>query len=144
MTGREIEVAVLQGLDGAPPDTSLPGELRLDGGEDFYDFEAKYLDASSEMLIPAPIPPRDIDRIRELAAAAFDAVSAEGLARVDFFYLPDGQILLNEINTFPGMSPTSYFQKMWESSGLRVPGRDRPAAADGTGPGHRLALAARR
>ncbi|HET9896207.1 MAG TPA: D-alanine--D-alanine ligase family protein [Streptosporangiaceae bacterium] len=121
LTAREIEVAVLQGLDGAPPDTSLPGELRLDGGEEFYDFEAKYLDASSDMLIPAPIPSGDIERIRELAAAAFDAVSAEGLARVDFFYLPDGQILLNEINTFPGMSPTSYFQKMWEASGLPFP-----------------------
>ncbi len=121
VVAREIEVAVLQGLDGAPPDTSLPGELRLDGGEEFYDFEAKYLDASSGMLIPAPIPSADIERIRQLAATAFDAVSAEGLARIDFFYLPDGQIMINEINTFPGMSPTSYFQKMWEASGLAFP-----------------------
>ena len=118
ITAREIEVAVLEGLDGTPPDTSLPGELRLDGGESFYDFEAKYLDEASGMLIPAPIPARDIERIRELAAAAFTAVSAEGLARVDFFYRPDGEILVNEINTFPGMSPTSYFQKMWEATGL--------------------------
>jgi D-alanine-D-alanine ligase len=121
VTGREIEVAVLQGLDGAPPDTSLPGELRLDGGEEFYDFEAKYLGSTSQMLIPAPIPAPDLARIRELAAAAFDAVSAESLARVDFFYQPDGQILLNEINTFPGMSPTSYFQKMWEATGMSFP-----------------------
>jgi len=121
ITAREIEVAVLQGVDGAPPDTSLPGELRLDGGEEFYDFEAKYLDQSSGMLIPAPIPADDTRRIRELAAAAFDAVSGEGLARVDFFYTPDGQILVNEINTFPGMSPTSYFQKMWEATGLAFP-----------------------
>jgi D-alanine-D-alanine ligase len=121
ITAREIEVAVLQGMNGAPPDTSMPGELRLDGGEEFYDFEAKYLDASSEMLIPAPIPAKDSDRIREMAAIAFDAVSAEGLARVDFFYQPDGQILINEINTFPGMSPTSYFQKMWEASGVSFP-----------------------
>jgi D-alanine-D-alanine ligase len=118
---REVEVAVLQGVDGAPPDTSLPGELRLEGGEAFYDFEAKYLDASSGMLIPAPIPSADIERIREQAAIAFDAVSAEGLARVDFFYLPDGQIMINEINTFPGMSPTSYFQKMWEATGVSFP-----------------------
>jgi D-alanine-D-alanine ligase len=118
ITAREIEVAVLQGLGGAPPDTSLPGELRLDGGEEFYDFEAKYLDAASGMLIPAPIPSEDAAKIRELAARAFDAVSAEGLARVDFFYTPDSQILINEINTFPGMSPTSYFQKMWEATGL--------------------------
>ncbi len=121
ITAREIEVAVLEGLDGAPPDTSLPGELRLDGGEDFYDFEAKYLDQASGMLIPAPVPATDADKIREMAATAFNAVSAEGLARVDFFYTPDNQILINEINTFPGMSPTSYFQKMWEATGLPFP-----------------------
>ena len=121
INAREIEVAVLEGLDGAPPDTSLPGELRLDGGEDFYDFEAKYLDQASGMLIPAAIPAADTGQIRAMAAAAFDAVSAEGLARVDFFYTPDGQILVNEINTFPGMSPTSYFQKMWEATGLAFP-----------------------
>jgi D-alanine-D-alanine ligase len=118
VTAREIEVSVLEGLDGACPDTSLPGELRLDGGEEFYDFEAKYLDSANNMIIPAPIPAADIARIRELAAAAFTAVSAEGLARVDFFYTPDGEIVLNEINTFPGMSPTSYFQKMWEATGV--------------------------
>jgi D-alanine-D-alanine ligase len=121
LTAREVEVAVLQGLDGAPPDTSLPGELRLEGTEEFYDFEAKYLSGSSGMLIPAPIPGADLQRIREMAAVAFDAVSAEGLARVDFFYLPGGQILINEINTFPGMSPTSYFQKMWEATGMAFP-----------------------
>jgi D-alanine-D-alanine ligase len=56
-----------------------------------------------------------------MAATAFNAVSAESLARVDFFYTPDNQILINEINTFPGMSPTSYFQKMWEATGLSFP-----------------------
>ncbi len=121
IVAREIEVAVLQGRGGAPPDTSVPGELRLDGGEEFYNFEAKYLDAASGMLIPAPIPSEDAATIRELAGLAFDAVSAEGLARVDFFYTPDSQILVNEINTFPGMSPTSYFQKMWETTGLSFP-----------------------
>jgi D-alanine-D-alanine ligase len=119
--GAEIEVSVLQGVDGAPPDTSLPGQLFLAGGEEFYDFEAKYLDAASDMAIPAPIPDSAIQEIRRLAAAAFDAVSCEGLARVDFFYTTDGKVLLNEINTIPGLSPTSYFQKMWEASGLPFP-----------------------
>ena len=116
--GVEVEVSVLQGIDGAPPDTSLPGQLLVDGGEEFWDFEAKYLDSASGMAIPAPIPDSAIAEIRRLAAAAFEAVSCEGLARVDFFYTPDGQILINEINTMPGLSPASYFQKMWEATGV--------------------------
>ncbi len=119
--GVEIEVSVLQGVDGAPPDTSLPGQLLVDGGEEFWDFEAKYLDSASGMAIPAPIPDGAIEEIRRLGAAAFDAVSCEGLARVDFFYTADGQILINEINTMPGLSPASYFQKMWEASGMPFP-----------------------
>jgi D-alanine-D-alanine ligase len=119
--GVEIEVSVLQGIDGAPPETSIPGQLLVDGGEEFWDFEAKYLDSASGMAIPAPIPDRATEEIRRLGAAAFDAVSCEGLARVDFFYTTDGQILINEINTMPGLSPASYFQKMWEASGMPFP-----------------------
>jgi D-alanine-D-alanine ligase len=119
--GVEVEVSVLEGIDGAPPDTSLPGQLRVDGGEEFWDFEAKYLDAASGMAIPAPLPDNALEEFRRLAAAAFEAVSCEGLARVDFFYTTDGQIVLNEINTMPGLSPASYFQKMWEASGLAFP-----------------------
>ncbi len=119
--GVEIEVSVLEGIDGAPPDTSLPGQLLVEGGEEFWDFEAKYLDSASGMAIPAPIPDNAIQEIRRLGAAAFDAVSCEGLARVDFFYTTDGQILINEINTMPGLSPASYFQKMWEASGMPFP-----------------------
>jgi D-alanine-D-alanine ligase len=119
VTGAEIECSVLEGLDGGPPDTSLPGQLTIGGSAGFYDFEAKYLDAvGTQMTIPAPIPPADIDEIRRLAAAAFEAVSAEGLARVDFFYTADRKILVNEINTMPGMTASSYFAKMWEASGL--------------------------
>jgi D-alanine-D-alanine ligase len=93
----------------------------VDGGEEFWDFEAKYLDAASGMAIPAPIPDSATAEIRRLAAAAFDAVSCEGLARVDFFYTTDGRILVNEINTMPGLSPASYWQKMWEASGKTFP-----------------------
>jgi|HubBroStandDraft_5_1064220.scaffolds.fasta_scaffold25560_4 D-alanine-D-alanine ligase len=119
--GVEIEVSVLEGIDGAPPDTSLPGQLMVDGGEEFWDFEAKYLDTASGMAIPAPIPDSAIAEVRRLAAAAFDAVSCEGLARVDFFYTTDGQLIINEINTMPGLSPASYWQKMWEATGKTFP-----------------------
>jgi D-alanine-D-alanine ligase len=119
--GVEVEVSVLEGVDGAPPDTSIPGQLLVEGGEEFWDFEAKYLDPASGMAIPAPIPEEAREEIRRLAAAAFDAVSCEGLARVDFFYTADGQVLVNEINTMPGFSPASYFQKLWEASGMPFP-----------------------
>ncbi len=118
--GREIECAVLEGLDGALPDTSMPGQLMVDGGEEFFDFEAKYLDDANRMVIPAPIPADHLEEVRRLAAAAFDAVSCEGLARVDFFYTPDGEIVLNEINTMPGMTAASYFPKMWAASGFSL------------------------
>jgi D-alanine-D-alanine ligase len=119
--GVEVEVSVLEGTDGSPPDTSVPGQLLINGGEEFYDFEAKYLDSASEIAIPAPIPDGAAAEVRRLAAAAFDAVSCEGLARVDFFYTADGQIVLNEINTMPGLSPTSGFQKMWDATGVPFP-----------------------
>ena len=118
--GREIECAVLEGLDGAVPDTSMPGQLMVDGGEEFFDFEAKYLDDANGMVIPAPIPADHLEEVRRLAAAAFEAVSGEGLARVDFFYTPDGEIVLNEINTMPGMTAASYFPKMWAASGFSL------------------------
>ena len=119
--GVEIEVSVLEGADGGPPETSLPGQLLVEGGEEFWDFEAKYLDAASGMAIPAPIPDSAIAEVRRLAAAAFEAVSCEGLARVDFFYTPAGEVIINEINTMPGLSPASYWQKMWEASGKTFP-----------------------
>jgi len=116
--GVEIEVSVLEGVAGGPPDTSLPGQMMIEGEDEFYDFSTKYLDPEDRMAIPAPIPAAAADEIRRLAAEAFEAVSCEGLARVDFFYTADGKILINEINTLPGMTPTSYFQKLWEASGL--------------------------
>jgi D-alanine-D-alanine ligase len=119
--GVEIECAVLEGVDGGPPDASLPGQVVVAGDAGFYDFEAKYLAGETHMVIPAPIPEAAIAEIRRLAAAAFDAISCEGLARVDFFYTPDGQILINEINTMPGMTPASGFPKMWAATGLSLP-----------------------
>jgi D-alanine-D-alanine ligase len=91
------------------------------GDADFYDFDAKYLTDDTSMVIPPLIPAGQIAQIRELACAAFEAISCEGLARVDFFYTPDGEIIVNEINTMPGMTLASGFPKMWEATGLPLP-----------------------
>jgi D-alanine-D-alanine ligase len=119
--GMEVECAVLEGLDGGPPEASVPGQVVVDPGSLFYDFQAKYLAAGTTMRIPAPIGERAAAEVRRLACAAFDAISCEGLARVDFFYTPAGKVVFNEINTMPGMTPASGFPMMWAASGLPLP-----------------------
>jgi hypothetical protein len=119
--GIEVECAVLEGLDGGPPEASVPGQVIVDPSSDFYDFEAKYLASATTMRIPAPVPVEAASEIRRMACVAFDAISCEGLARVDFFYTPAGQVLVNEINTMPGMTPASGFPMMWAASGLPLP-----------------------
>jgi D-alanine-D-alanine ligase len=143
--GIEVECAVLEGLDGGPPEASVPGQVVVDPGSDFYDFEAKYLASATTMRIPAPVPVEAASEIRRMACAAFDAISGEGLARVDFFYTPGGQVLVNEINTMPGMTPASGFPMMWAASGLPLPQLvDRIIqTALRKRPGLRLALAGR-
>jgi D-alanine-D-alanine ligase len=119
--GMEIECAVLEGIDGGPAEASLPAQVLVGGESDFHDFQSKYLEADTGVAIPPPIPGEHVEQIRSLACAAFDAVSCEGLARVDFFYTPQGEILLNEINTMPGMTPASAFPMMWKATGLPLP-----------------------
>jgi D-alanine-D-alanine ligase len=119
--GAEVECAVLEGVDGGPTEASMPGQVIVDPHSTWYDFEAKYLGDETGMVIPAPIPAAAIERVRQLACAAFDAISCEGLARVDFFYTGGGEILVNEINTMPGMTPASGFPKMWAATGLPLP-----------------------
>jgi D-alanine-D-alanine ligase len=121
VTGMEVECAVLEGLDGGPPEASVPGQVVVDENSAFYDFQAKYLASGTSMTIPAPIPEQAAAQIRRLACAAFEALSCEGLARVDFFYTPSGKILVNEINTMPGMTPASGFPMMWAATGLPLP-----------------------
>ncbi|MUU73093.1 D-alanine--D-alanine ligase family protein [Pseudarthrobacter sp. GA104] len=120
ITGREIECAVLEGRGTEAPRTSMPGEISVAGGtHEFYDFNAKYVeDDAASLSCPADIPEEAIARVRELAAAAFDAVGAEGLSRVDFFYTPAGELIINEINTMPGFTPKSMYPQMWAASGL--------------------------
>lgn len=119
IVGREIECAVLEGRGTDAPRTSMPGEIAVaGGGHEFYDFNAKYVDDAAALSCPADLPDEAIARVRELAAVAFDAVGAEGLSRVDFFYTPEGELIINEINTMPGFTPKSMYPQMWKASGL--------------------------
>jgi D-alanine--D-alanine ligase len=118
LDGIEVECAVLEGEDGGPPEASVPGQVLVDAASDFYDFEAKYLVAGATMRVPADVPDAVAAEIRRLACAAFDALGCEGLARVDFFYTSAGQVVINEINTMPGMTAASGFPMMWAATGL--------------------------
>jgi D-alanine-D-alanine ligase len=119
--GSEVECAVLEGVAGGAPEASVPGMIVVDPHSTWYDFEAKYLAGQSRMEIPAALPPAATEQVRSLACAAFDAISCEGLARIDFFYTSRGEVLVNEINTMPGMTPSSGFPMMWAASGLPMP-----------------------
>ena len=124
IVGREIEIAVLEGRGSDAPRVSLPGEIAMVDGahHQFYDFEAKYVQGDAVNLsCPADMPDADIARVREQAAVAFDAVGAEGLSRVDFFYTAAGDLIINEINTMPGFTPSSMYPQMWAASGLSYP-----------------------
>jgi D-alanine-D-alanine ligase len=119
--GREIECGVLEGRDGAAPEASLPGEIVVGGGHEFYDFAAKYLpDEGTDLVVPADLPDDVVRQVQDLAVRAFEALSCEGLARVDFFLTPTG-LLVNEVNTMPGFTPVSMFPLMWRASGLDYP-----------------------
>lgn len=113
ISGREIELSVL-GNDEAR--ASIPGEILP--SKDFYDYEAKYLDTGSRLVIPAPLDSKVVDRLQTMAVVAFHAVEASGLSRVDFFVTEDNQIYINEINTMPGFTSISMYPKLWEASGI--------------------------
>jgi D-alanine-D-alanine ligase len=120
--GREVECGVIEGADGSSPEASVVAEVTVDSSHEFYDFAAKYLPEEHTRLdVPADLPEHLAERVRELAVEAFEALSCEGLARVDFFVLPDSSIVINEINTMPGFTPSSMFPLMWAASGLDYP-----------------------
>ncbi len=111
---REVECAV---LGNEWPEASCLGEIRP--GAEFYSYDAKYADASSELIIPAELDDATTAEIRALSLRAFRAVEACGLSRIDFFIGgPDNSIYLNEINTLPGFTPISMYPKLWAESGL--------------------------
>ena len=120
--GREVECGVIEGFGDEPPETSVVAEIKVDSTHEFYDFAAKYLpEEHTELTVPADLPDNVTARVRELSVDAFESLSCEGLARVDFFVLPDGRVVINEINTMPGFTPSSMFPRMWAASGVDYP-----------------------
>jgi D-alanine-D-alanine ligase len=114
---REIEVSV---LGNSHPDASIPGEIIP--SNEFYDYDAKYVDGSSRTEIPAKLSKPIIKKLHTLARKAFAALNCSGMARVDFLLSRGSNtIILNELNTIPGFTPISMFPKLWEASGVSYP-----------------------
>jgi D-alanine-D-alanine ligase len=114
---REIEVAV---LGNEEPEASVPGEIRP--RRDWYDYEAKYVDESTELLVPAPISDDEAELVRDLALRAYRTLEGAGLGRVDFLLSrSSGKFYLNEINSLPGFTEVSMYPRLWEASGLPYP-----------------------
>ena len=114
IAGREIEVAVLGNDD---PEASLPGEIVP--GNEFYDFDDKYVNGASGLLVPAPLTDAQVSEVQAIAVRAYKALRVDGMARVDFFFEEgDRGFLVNEINTIPGFTEISMYPKLWEASGV--------------------------
>jgi D-alanine-D-alanine ligase len=124
--GREIECGVLARPGGALPDASLPAEIRLRPGTDWYDFDAKYLEDAVEFDVPAELTAEQTAAVQEVSRRAFLALDCRGLARVDFFLSTDpatgaDRWVVNEVNTMPGFTPISMFPRMWAATGVSYP-----------------------
>ena len=117
---REIECGVLVDSDGEPR-ASRCAEIIVNARHDFYDFEAKYLDDSATLVVPADLPDEVEAQVRAMAVLAFDALACDGLARVDFFVRESGEVVLNEVNTMPGFTSISMFPRMWGVTGIDYP-----------------------
>jgi D-alanine-D-alanine ligase len=117
--GKEIECAVLQSQGKTI--VSPVGEIVISSKYEFYDFQAKYLDDSMQLVFP-DLPAGVEEKIQSAALTAFNAAGCEGLARVDFFYSNSGDVVINEINTMPGFTPLSVYPKLIEKSGINYQG----------------------
>ncbi|CCG04658.1 D-alanine--D-alanine ligase family protein [Blastococcus saxobsidens] len=141
--GREVECGVLAARGSGLPEASLPAEIRLRPGVDWYDFAAKYLDDAAEFDIPADLSADRMAAVQDAARRAYLALDCRGLARVDFFLGtgPDGEdrLVINEVNTMPGFTPISMFARMWAATGVDfaelVDRLVAGALADGARPG---------
>jgi D-alanine-D-alanine ligase len=118
--GVEVECGV---LGNEQPEASLPGEIESHGfdGADWYDYSAKYAEGGMDLIVPPRLEQETIARVQELAVQAFVAGECEGMARIDFFVRPDGEVLVNELNTIPGFTATSVYAKLFEASGVPYP-----------------------
>lgn len=114
---REVECSVMGNLQ--PKTSDVLGEIKP--AKEFYDFDAKYNDAASQLMIPAPVDKETEEKIKEYAIKAYKVCECRGHSRVDFFIdRRDGRILLNEINTIPGFTPISMYPKLWAESGVTM------------------------
>lgn len=114
IAGREVECGVLG--NGEEAEASVVGEIRY--RREFYNYEAKYLDPATEVIVPADLPADVVGRAQELALRAFRAIDGAGMSRVDFFLLPDGSLVIDEINTIPGFTPASMYPRLWQAKGV--------------------------
>lgn len=114
---RELEVGVLQLADGTLMTSQVGEVVAATDAHEFYDFDQKYLDGSAQNVVPADVSTTVSEQIRGYAKQAFEAIGAEGLARVDFFWTDDG-LVINEINTMPGFTRSSMFPVLWAGSGM--------------------------
>jgi D-alanine-D-alanine ligase len=114
--GMEVEVGVLGNRE---PIASVVGEIVAHA--DWYDFEAKYADGGMDLVVPARLPGEVLERVQRLAVESFVATDCEGMARVDFFVRPDGEVVVNELNTIPGFTATSVYAKLFAESGIPYP-----------------------
>jgi D-alanine-D-alanine ligase len=115
--GMEVECSV---LGHSEPHASRPGEIVLRSDHGWYDFEAKYEPGGMELIVPARLPEPTLETVRRLAVEVFTMIGCSGMARVDFF-VEDDQVLVNELNTIPGFTPTSVYAKLLEADGIAYP-----------------------
>jgi D-alanine-D-alanine ligase len=117
VVAREVECAV---LGNENPRASVIGEITFES--DFYDYETKYTDGKSQMIIPAELPDNVVREIQEMSVKAFTTLNCSGLSRVDFFYVEStGEILINEVNTLPGFTKFSMYPQLWAATGISFP-----------------------
>ncbi len=125
VVARELQCSLIRLDPSQPPRAAWPTEIvmdRHDGDDDFYDFSAKFVDTSASHIdAPAKMPEDILRRVQEMGVRTFEAVRGSGLMRVDCFVTPEGEVIVNEINTLPGETPRSFWPKAWEASGLPYP-----------------------